>query len=139
MNTPLRRTIFCLLLGSDDYMDAFEKISKLSLKGKQDREVVYVLVHCLMMEKTYNKYYELIAIKLCTFDYNMKFTFQYHLWDKFKQVGVVRSGRWMCRLVCVKLCAPLVCDVSLCFLFCFFCSHIHRCTLPWSNTSRWND
>lgn len=46
MNTDLRRTIFCLLLGAEDYMDAFEKLMKLGLKGNQDREIVYVLVHC---------------------------------------------------------------------------------------------
>jgi nucleolar MIF4G domain-containing protein 1 len=46
MNTDLRRTVFCLLLGAEDYMDAFEKLMKLGLKGNQDREIVYVLVHC---------------------------------------------------------------------------------------------
>ena len=46
MNTDLRRSIFCTILSGEDYLDAFEKILKLNLKGSDEREIVYVLLHC---------------------------------------------------------------------------------------------
>lgn len=42
-------------------MDAFEKLSKLGLKGNQSQEVIYVTMHCLLQEKVYNPYYSFIA------------------------------------------------------------------------------
>jgi nucleolar MIF4G domain-containing protein 1 len=65
-------------------MDAFEKLLKLNLKGKQDREIVHVLMTLCTQEKTFNKFYALLAERFCTFDYNFKFTFQFHFWDRFK-------------------------------------------------------
>lgn len=35
MNTDLRRAIFCIIMSGEDYMDAFEKILRLDLSGKQ--------------------------------------------------------------------------------------------------------
>lgn len=32
MNTEVRRTVFCLVMGSEDYVDAFEKLVRLGLK-----------------------------------------------------------------------------------------------------------
>lgn len=46
MNTELRRTIFCIILSSEDYLDAFEKLMRLGLKGSEEREIVYVLLRC---------------------------------------------------------------------------------------------
>ena len=39
MNTKLRKSIFCVLMGASDYMDAFEKLLKLNLTNTQQREV----------------------------------------------------------------------------------------------------
>jgi nucleolar MIF4G domain-containing protein 1 len=46
MNTDIRRAIFCTIMSSEDYLDAFEKLLKLNLKGSQDREIIFVLMHC---------------------------------------------------------------------------------------------
>lgn len=46
MSTDARRAIFSILLSSDDYLDAFEKIVKLKLKSKEDRDIVSVLLYC---------------------------------------------------------------------------------------------
>ena len=99
MNTDVRRAIFCVLLSSEDYVDCFAKLLDLKLKGKQDRDIVYVLLHCCLMEKQYNKYYELLAIKLCTFEHNYKFTFQFHIWDHLKELGdLARNPRKLDKL-----------------------------------------
>jgi len=84
MNTDVRRSIFCVLMGSADCDDAFEKLMKLGLKGQQDREVIRVLIECCGQEKTYNPFYAVVAVRLCEFQRNSKFTFQKTYWDMFK-------------------------------------------------------
>jgi hypothetical protein len=35
MNTDIRRAIFCIIMSAEDYIDAFDKILRLDLSGKQ--------------------------------------------------------------------------------------------------------
>ncbi|KAK9156981.1 hypothetical protein Scep_003555 [Stephania cephalantha] len=86
MNTDSRRAIFCIIMSAEDYVDAFEKLLRLDLNGKQDREIMRVLVACCLQEKVFNKYYSVLASKLCSHDKNHKFTLQYCLWDHFKEL-----------------------------------------------------
>jgi hypothetical protein len=84
MNTDVRRQIFATIMSSSDYMDAFERVMKLNLKEKQEREIVYVLLTCCEDEPTYNPFYSHIAQKLCSALPHFKFTFQLAFWDRFK-------------------------------------------------------
>ncbi|KAL6509540.1 hypothetical protein OROGR_022850 [Orobanche gracilis] len=86
MNTDIRRAIFCVIMSAEDYIDAFEKLLRLDLPGKQDREIMRVLVECCLQEKVFNKYYCVLASKLCSHDKNHKFTLQYCLWDQFREL-----------------------------------------------------
>ncbi|KAF2288165.1 hypothetical protein GH714_004764 [Hevea brasiliensis] len=86
MNTDARKAIFCILMSGEDYIDAFEKLLRLDLPGKQDREIIRVLVECCLQEKVFNKYYTVLASKLCGHDKNHKYTLQYCLWDHFKEL-----------------------------------------------------
>lgn len=87
MNTEVRRQIFCIIMSGEDYIDAFEKLLSLDLQGKLDREIMRVLVYCcLQEEKTFNKYYTVLASKLCRHDKNHKFTLQFCIWDHFKEL-----------------------------------------------------
>ncbi|PON74176.1 Armadillo-type fold containing protein [Trema orientale] len=86
MNTQARKAIFCIIMSGEDYIDAFEKLLRLDLPGKQDREIMRVLVECCLQEKVFNKYYAVLATKLCEHDKNHKFTLQFCLWDHFKEV-----------------------------------------------------
>ncbi|RZB47450.1 Nucleolar MIF4G domain-containing protein 1 [Glycine soja] len=86
MNTDARRAIFCIIMSGEDYLDAFEKLLRLELPGKQDRGIMRVLVECCLQEKVFNKYYTVLASKLCEHDKNHKFTLQFCLWDQFKDL-----------------------------------------------------
>ncbi|KAJ7976415.1 Nucleolar MIF4G domain-containing protein 1 [Quillaja saponaria] len=86
MNTDSRRAIFCIIMSGEDYIDAFEKLLRLDLLGKQDRDIMRVLVECCLREKVFNKYYTVLASKLCEHDKNHKFTLQFCLWDHFKEL-----------------------------------------------------
>ncbi|XP_052877839.1 uncharacterized protein LOC108473839 isoform X2 [Gossypium arboreum] len=54
MNTDARRAIFCVIMSGEDYIDAFEKLLRLDLPGKQDRDIMRVLVECCLQEKVFN-------------------------------------------------------------------------------------
>ncbi|CAA2972835.1 nucleolar MIF4G domain-containing 1 [Olea europaea subsp. europaea] len=95
MNTDARRAIFCVIMSGEDYADAFEKLLRLDLPGKLDREIMRVLVECCLQEKVFNKYYCVLASKLCNHDKNFKFTLQYCVWDHFKELEAMDLQRSM--------------------------------------------
>ncbi|XP_071803318.1 nucleolar MIF4G domain-containing protein 1-like [Asterias amurensis] len=84
MNTDLRKTIFSIVMTAEDYVDAFEKVLRLNIKGGQEREVVHVLINCCLQEATFNPYYAHLGCKLCQYDRKYKMAFQFAFWDKFK-------------------------------------------------------
>ncbi|CAI5506903.1 unnamed protein product [Closterium sp. Naga37s-1] len=86
MNTDARRAVFCVIMSAEDYIDAFEKLLRLGLPGKQDREILRVLVECCMQERHFNKYYSLLAARLCGHARSHKFSLQYCLWDHYQQL-----------------------------------------------------
>jgi hypothetical protein len=93
MNTDIRRMIFVAVMGSVDFMDCFEKLHKLNLHGKQEREIVRVLLECCAQEGVYNPFYAHVALKLCTFESAFRFTFQLAYWDQFKLFGNMAPRR----------------------------------------------
>ncbi|KAL7746421.1 suppressor of glycerol defect [Sorochytrium milnesiophthora] len=84
MNTDVRRNIFAAIVSSEDYIDAFERLLKLGLHEKQQREIVRVLVHCASNERNANPFYSMVAEKLCRHAHSFRITFQYVLWDFLK-------------------------------------------------------
>ena len=48
------------------------KLIKLSLKKQQEREIIYVLVHCALNEKVYNPFYSYLLQKFCEYDRRFK-------------------------------------------------------------------
>ncbi|KAJ7126872.1 hypothetical protein C8R44DRAFT_779779 [Mycena epipterygia] len=92
MNTDVRRSIFVVLMSSDDYVDACERLSQLSLKEVQQREIVRVLLHCCGNEKSYNPYYTLVCQHLCRSSHSYKITLQFCLWDFLRDLGEANVG-----------------------------------------------
>ncbi|KPI99765.1 Nucleolar MIF4G domain-containing protein 1 [Papilio xuthus] len=91
MNTDVRRSIFCVIMAAQDYMEAFEKLQQLCLRGEQQREVVHVLLACALQENSYNPYYALLANKLCQYDRKYQLSIQFSVWDKIKELESVRK------------------------------------------------
>lgn len=85
MNTQVRKQIFVAIMGASDCLDAVERLLRLGLKSKQEREIVRVILHCCGQEKDFNPYYVTLGVKLCERDPSYKFSFQLAFWDQFKQ------------------------------------------------------
>jgi len=87
MNTDNRRAIFCIIMGSTDYDDAFEKLVRAGmLKPKVERDVIRVLVHCCGEEKAFNPFYGYLAMRVCEYQRKSNFTLTLTFWDNFKQM-----------------------------------------------------
>ena len=86
MNTDVRRSIFVAIMSSSDHNDAYIRLMKLRLKRSQEFEITKVLIHCASAEKTYNPFYTFLSRRLCS-DKKLKKSFQFSLWDLFKQMG----------------------------------------------------
>ncbi|KAG7662662.1 SGD1 [[Candida] subhashii] len=85
MNTDIRRAIFISIMSANDYIDAVTKLDKLALKRSQEREIPRVLMHCTVIEPTWNPYYGILANKLCD-SHSYRKTFQFMLWDLVKEL-----------------------------------------------------
>uniref|UniRef100_A0A8C6CZR0 Nucleolar MIF4G domain-containing protein 1 n=1 Tax=Moschus moschiferus TaxID=68415 RepID=A0A8C6CZR0_MOSMO len=77
MNTDVRRAIFCTVMTT---------LCALGLKDQQEREIVHVLVDCCLQEKTYNPFYAFLAGKFCAYERRFQMTFQFSIWDKFRDL-----------------------------------------------------
>ncbi|KAJ3132648.1 suppressor of glycerol defect, partial [Irineochytrium annulatum] len=90
MNTDVRRSIFVVLMSSEDCVDAHDRLLRLRLKDKQEREIPRVLLHCAGAEKTYNPFYALVASRFCgagatkATTHAFRITFQFALWDAIR-------------------------------------------------------
>jgi nucleolar MIF4G domain-containing protein 1 len=80
-------------MSATDCFDAYERLLQLHLKEKQEREIVRVLLHCCGQENKFNKFYLVLAEKLCEMDPRYKFTFQLAFWDVFKQMESLKPRR----------------------------------------------
>ncbi|XP_074659239.1 uncharacterized protein LOC141911993 [Tubulanus polymorphus] len=87
MNTDIRKNIFCIIMTSEDFVEAFEKLLKLGLKHQQEREIVHVITVCCLQEKRYNPYYGFLAQKFAEYDRRFQMTIQFNLWDKLKEIS----------------------------------------------------
>ena len=76
-------------MSAEDYLQAFENVTRLNLKKQQEREIVKVLVHCCVNEKKiFNKFYGLLAQRLVRYDQqSFKYSLKYTLWDYLKSLG----------------------------------------------------
>ena len=87
MNTEARRAIFCVVMGSEDFADALDRLLKLPLADKQEREIPRVLIECCLQEKAYNPYYEVLATRLCERVKGHRLTLQLCVWDQIREVA----------------------------------------------------
>ncbi|TFK23605.1 hypothetical protein FA15DRAFT_656561 [Coprinopsis marcescibilis] len=92
MNSDIRRSIFVVLMSSEDYIDACDRLSQLNLTEVQQREIIRVLLHCCGNEKSYNPYYSLIGEHLCKNSHSYKITIQFCLWDFLRDLGESKVG-----------------------------------------------
>ncbi|CCM01388.1 uncharacterized protein FIBRA_03439 [Fibroporia radiculosa] len=92
MNTEIRRGIFVVLMSSDDYVDACERLSQLKLSDVQQREIIRVILHCCGNEKSFNPYYILVGQQLCQTSHSHKITLQFCLWDFLRDLGETNVG-----------------------------------------------
>lgn len=89
--------------------------------GKQDREIVLVIIECCGQEKTYNNFYCELAKMLCSQNRQYKTTFQFAIWDFLKTVQAAddddegTKGAVSTRRVVniARLLAQLVCSFNL--------------------------
>uniref|UniRef100_A0AAR5QBH3 MI domain-containing protein n=1 Tax=Dendroctonus ponderosae TaxID=77166 RepID=A0AAR5QBH3_DENPD len=87
MNTDTRRDVFCIIMSAEDYLDAFEKLLRLGLKNQQEREIVHVIIHCCLQEKTFNAFYAVLAQKFCEYDRRFQMTIKCAVWDKLNALS----------------------------------------------------
>ncbi|XP_065093901.1 nucleolar MIF4G domain-containing protein 1 homolog [Ochlerotatus camptorhynchus] len=90
MNTDDKRNVFCAIMSAEDYLDAFDKILRLSVKDQ--RVVATVILHCCLSEKDYNPYYSILSQKFCEYDRRYQLAIQYAIWDRLKEIHSLKQA-----------------------------------------------
>ncbi|KXJ80228.1 hypothetical protein RP20_CCG026158 [Aedes albopictus] len=90
MNTDDKRNVFCAIMSAEDYLDAFDKILRLSIKDQ--RVVATVILHCCLSEKDYNPYYSILSQKFCEYDRRYQLAIQYAIWDRLKEIHSLKQA-----------------------------------------------
>ena len=106
-STTTRKSIFTILMTSRDVHDAHERIIRLGLKGKQDREIILVIIECCGNEKQFNQFYVELSYILCAQNRQFKTTFLFAFWDLFKVLNeesckerkIINSAKLLAALV----------------------------------------
>jgi nucleolar MIF4G domain-containing protein 1 len=93
MNTDTRKNIFCAILSAEDYLEAFEIVTKLNVPVHKEREVAFVLVDSCMNEKSFNPFYAHLLSKLCQFDRKYMIAAKFAIWDKIKDMHSLKKFR----------------------------------------------
>ena len=108
MNTDSRKSIFCTIMSSSDYVDAFEKLAKLQMKSPtKERETAFVLCMCCLKEPQFNPFYAHVTARLIRQDRNYRMSVQCAIWDrmsaivegKFEKHQCINLGRFTSVLV----------------------------------------
>jgi len=61
----LRRTIYLVIMSSIDFEDCCHKLLKLNIREGQEMELCNMILECNMQERTYLRFYGLLAERLC--------------------------------------------------------------------------
>jgi nucleolar MIF4G domain-containing protein 1 len=83
-HTSIRQQIFCVLMSSHDLQDAYERLERLELKEKSNREIIRVVIDCCGQEESFNLFYPELICYFCKYDRQNKITAQYAIWDNLK-------------------------------------------------------
>jgi pre-mRNA-splicing factor CWC22 len=63
--TSLRRSIYLTIMSSVDYEECTHKLMKLKLQAGQEQELCNMIVECCSQERSYTRFYGLIAERFC--------------------------------------------------------------------------
>lgn len=87
---PRVNILYIVTEGSEDYLDAFEKLLQLSLPQQQERELFSVILLCCQKGKMYNPFFSHLSDRMCKFDKKYSRLLQFALWDKFEEVEAMK-------------------------------------------------
>ena len=94
MVTDVKKAVFQAIVQSEDYLQAFEQLNRLNLKKTQQREIIRVLFHCCLSEKTFNTFYALLCQRYVKFDQqNYRYTVKYVIWDYLKGLDALTISK----------------------------------------------
>lgn len=83
---PRVNIMYIITEGSEDYLDAFDKLLQLKLPVNQEQEMFNVILLCCQKGKVYNEFFSHLACRICKFNKKYKRLLQFSVWDKFGEL-----------------------------------------------------
>jgi pre-mRNA-splicing factor CWC22 len=66
----LRRTIYLTIMSSATFEECAHKLAKIDIPAGREEELINMLIECCSQERTFLRYYGLIAARFCLLDHN---------------------------------------------------------------------
>ncbi|KAF6019580.1 ncm [Bugula neritina] len=124
----LRRTIYLTLQSSLDYEEAAHKLLKLNLKPGQEVELCNMILDCSAQQRTYEKFYGLLAQRFCMLNkiyvekFEEMFMTQYETCHRLDATKLRNVSKFFAHLLhtdaiswgVLQVCCTLVCCTVVC-------------------------
>eukprot|EP01130_Rhizamoeba_saxonica_P001488 TRINITY_DN11345_c0_g1_i1.p1 TRINITY_DN11345_c0_g1~~TRINITY_DN11345_c0_g1_i1.p1 ORF type:complete len:662 (-),score=141.90 TRINITY_DN11345_c0_g1_i1:96-2045(-) len=82
----LKRTIYLTIMSSYSFEECAHKIIKMNIPPEQDRDMCKMVVECCAQEKTYNKFFGLLAQRFCLINPTYKTLFEDDLFEEIYEM-----------------------------------------------------
>jgi len=89
----LRRTIYLTIISSIDYQECAHKLLKLNMREGQEMELVNMIIECCNQERTYLRFYGLLAAQFCLIKETYKFCFERQFENQYVKIHRLETNK----------------------------------------------
>jgi len=89
----LRRTIYLTIISSIDYQECAHKLLKLNMREGQEMELVNMIIECCNQERTYLRFYGLLAAQFCLIKETYKFCFEMQFENQYMKIHRLETNK----------------------------------------------
>jgi pre-mRNA-splicing factor CWC22 len=89
----LRRTIYLTIISTVDFQECCHKLLKLNMKEGQEMELVNMIIECSIQERTYLRFYGLLAERFCMIKDVYKQNFEVQFENQYNMVHRLETNK----------------------------------------------
>ena len=89
----LRRTIYLTIISTVDFQECCHKLLKLNMKEGQEMELVNMVIECSIQERTYLRFYGLLAERFCMIKDVYKQNFEVQFENQYNMVHRLETNK----------------------------------------------
>jgi pre-mRNA-splicing factor CWC22 len=89
----LKRTIYLTIISSIEFQECCHKLLKLNIREGQEMELVNMIIDCCVQERTYLRFYGLLAERFCVINETYKQNFEYQFELQYLKIHRLETNK----------------------------------------------